>query len=56
MVTGGSADQRDVIFSLPRAAFDRLRGGEPVRVGFGLEGPWSVEWSFGTLDKSRLDR
>ena len=54
--TGASGDQRSATFTLTRAAYDKLQGGEVVRAGFGNEPTWPVEWSFGPLDKTRLDR
>ena len=54
--TRGAGDQRSATFTLTRAAYDRLRGGELVRAGFGDDPTWRVEWSFGPIDKARLDR
>jgi len=50
-----SGDLRSVVFTLPRAAFDRLAGGEPITVRYG-SGTSPIVWSFGGLDKTQLDR
>jgi len=55
-ITQRTPDLHQVTFRVDRSAFDRVAGGEPVLVRFGREGRSSREWSFGGLDRSRLDR
>jgi len=45
-----------IVFRMERQAFDRLRGGEPVVARYGVPGSSLTEWSFGPLDKTRLDK
>ncbi|HEX6766557.1 MAG TPA: hypothetical protein VF103_13785, partial [Polyangiaceae bacterium] len=57
--SSSSAEQPDgnlyaVRFVLPRAAWDRVKDGEPLSVGYGKSSP--VVWEFGLLDKTKLNR
>jgi len=49
-----NGDLKKLVFRLSRQAFDRLRGGELVSVRHGRDA--SPEWTFGPLDKTKLDR
>jgi hypothetical protein len=48
-------DLRNAVFTLPRADWDRLVGGEPITVRYG-SGTSPIVWSFGGLDKTQLNR
>jgi hypothetical protein len=50
-----SGDLRSVVFTLPRSDFDALASGEPISVRYGSNSS-PIEWHFGSLDKSRLNR
>ena len=45
---------KGVVFTLDRSKFDSLQGGEPITVQYGKRA--IIEWDFGSLDKSRLDK
>ncbi len=44
----------EIVFQVPRQAFDRLRGGEAITLQYGETGTPSEQWNFGTLDKTIL--
>jgi hypothetical protein len=50
-----TGDLHDIVFTLRRNDFDALAGGEAMSVRYS-GGLSPVEWNFGNLDKSRLDR
>ncbi|GEM_PF-7064502 len=47
-------DQRTIVFTIDRAAFDSLPNGSSVKVGFGLQR--GMRWNAGPLNKSFLGR